>query len=158
MNLHQWAIRHGISHVALADLRREMGLDGADPTSVHTGVSEASVSASVRLEASRKGMRLFRNNVGAAKTDTGSYVRFGLANDSEAVNKIIKSADLIGIKPVVITPGMIGRTIGQFLSREVKESSWRYSGTDREEAQLRWVELITSLGGDAAFATSVGSL
>lgn len=121
-------------------------------------MNEEAVKNRVRLEAANIGIRLWRNNVGAMHTDDGRFIRFGLANDSKAVNELIKSGDLIGIKPVMITVEMIGKTIGQFISREVKRSNWRYAGTPREQAQLRWIELINSLGGDACFVNTEGTL
>ena len=122
------------------------------------GESEAYIQSLVRLEASRKGARLWRNNVGAAVMQDGSFVRYGLANDSKAVNNAIKSADLIGIKPVLITLDLVGCTIGQFVSREIKASDWKYRGTDRERAQLAWALFILSLGGDAAFTNREGTI
>lgn len=116
-------------------------------------MSEATAQNLVRLAASRAGCRLWRNNVGAGYLTDGTFVRFGLANESAAVNKHIKSADLVGIRPVLITPDHVGQTIGQFLSREVKRPGWRYAGTAHERAQLAWAELVRSLGGDAAFTT-----
>jgi hypothetical protein len=101
---------------------------------------------------------LWRNNVGAATTADGSFIRFGLANDSSGLNKILKSADLIGINPVQITQDMVGCVIGQFISREVKTKNWRYTGTAREQAQLKWIELILSLGGNACFANGEGTI
>lgn len=121
-------------------------------------MNEASVQNVIRLEASRKGARLWRNNVGATYTREGAFLRYGLANDSANVNREIKSADLIGIKPVLITQEMVGMVIGQFVSREIKASNWRYSGNERERAQLQWAELILSLGGDACFAVGEGTL
>nr|WP_297388188.1 hypothetical protein [uncultured Roseateles sp.] len=140
----------------MADLQRQLGMEGT----AHDvpGESEAATSVRVRLEASQKGMRLWRNNVGVLQDETGRPVRYGLANDSPAVNKHIKSADLIGIRPVLIQPQHVGLVLGQFVSREMKEGGWQYKGTEREEAQLRWAQLVASLGGDAAFATGVGTL
>ena len=120
--------------------------------------SEEHAQVLIRMEASRKGLAMWRNNVGAGKLDNGSFVRWGLANDSTAVNTQIKSADLIGIRRVLITPELVGCVIGQFVSREVKHPGWRYTGTERERAQLAWAELVLSFGGDAAFATGEGTL
>lgn len=122
------------------------------------GLSEAAISNLVRLEATRKGARLWRNNVGAAYMRDGSFLRYGLANDSSSLNSQLKSADLIGIRPVLITPQHVGQVIGQFISREIKASGWRYAATPRERAQLAWAELILSLGGDAAFSIGEGTL
>lgn len=120
--------------------------------------SEAGILSDIRLEASEVGARLWRNNVGATYTPNGQFIRYGLANDSPATNKNIKSADLIGIRPILITPDHVGQIIGQFISREVKAPNWRYSGNERELAQLRWAELILSLGGDACFTIGRGTL
>jgi hypothetical protein len=157
MTLDLWALKWSISTRALVDLRSLLGISNSRGTKP-LDVSEAGVLSIVRLEASKKGARLWRNNVGATYTPEGSFIRYGLANESTSINKQIKSADLIGIKPVLITPSHVGLTIGQFVSREIKQSNWRYSGTPREQAQLQWAELILSLGGDACFATGEGTL
>ena len=120
--------------------------------------SEAEVQSIVRLEAARKGIRLYRNNVGAGKLENGAFIRWGLANDSAAVNDRLKSSDLIGIRAVQITPDMVGKTIGVFVCRECKREGWVYTGNDEEEAQLRFLHLIRDLGGDAGFATGEGTL
>lgn len=156
MSLEAWALRHGVSRQALLELRAMMTPE-TDPPAL-PGTSEAAIQNQVRLEASARGCRLFRNNVGAGYLEDGSFVRWGLANDSAALNSKVKSADLIGIRPVLITPEHVGKVIGQFLSREVKAGGWRYTGTDREKAQLKWAELITAMGGDACFAAGKGTI
>jgi hypothetical protein len=142
MNLNQWAIEWKIPFPAMEDLRRQLGIVSTDPKPID-GASEAAVQTRVRLEASQRGGRLWRNNVGVLQDDRGVPVRFGLANDSKQMNKIIKSSDLIGIS-----------STGQFVAREIKPEGWVYTGTPREQAQLKFIELITSLGGDASFTTS----
>ena len=152
-----WAARWHIPPAAMADLQTNLlGLDGTPGSPV--GKSEAAVQNAVRLEASRKGGRLWRNNVGAGYSEDGSFMRWGLANDSANVNRVIKSADLIGLRPVLIAPEHVGLVLGQFVSREIKAAGWRYAGTDREVAQLNWATLVNTLGGDARFATSEGTL
>jgi hypothetical protein len=121
-------------------------------------MSEARVQSLVRLEAPTKGVTLWRNNVGVLVDTTGRPVRFGLANDSRALNEELKSGDLIGWRPVLVTPDLVGRTIAQFVSRECKPEGWRFTGTPREKAQLRWLDLVRAAGGDAAFANGVGTL
>lgn len=157
--LYQWAAQWRISMEAIQDLQRRMGMFDTAPTSTPgTGKSETWVQSAVRLEASRLGMRLFRNNVGAFQNPAGQWVRFGLANDSAALSKRLKSGDLVGVRPVVVTSAHVGQTLGVFMSREIKAAGWHYTGTPHEVAQLNWINLINSLGGDAAFASGEGSL
>jgi hypothetical protein len=158
MQLDEWAKRWGVHDEALAELNaifQRVPVSTIEPVSPS---SEKHVQNTVRLEASKKGCWLWRNNVGAAYTNTNQFFRYGLANESKAMNDKIKSADLIGIRPIMITANMIGTTIGQFLSREVKPSNWKFTGTDREAAQLKWAQLVVSLGGDACFANREGTL
>jgi hypothetical protein len=147
MNLFNWTNRHGISPQALQELTQVFGLNDA-PTA--SGVSEAAIQTQVRLNASRIGARLWRNNVGAYQSDVG-FVRYGLCNESAGVNSAIKSSDLIGIKPIISTHAMVGSTIGQFMAREVKKGGWKYTGTPREVAQLKFLEIVNALGGDGRF-------
>lgn len=154
--LNTWATRHGVSPQALDELRQLLICDELPaPTK---GVSEAAVQSAVRLEAAQVGARLWRNNVGALVDKRGVPIRYGLCNENAALNKRVKSADLIGIKPVLITQDMVGGTIGQFVSREVKKVGWHWSGNDHERAQLAFLEMVVALGGDGAFVNGVGSL
>lgn len=154
----KWAVKHRVSHEALAELTHIFGMVAVASTDV-TGASEAAVQAQVRLEAARLGnVKLWRNNVGVLTDDRGVPVRYGLANDSSRLNKTIKSADLIGWRSLLITPSHVGSRIAQFVSRECKRPGWQYSGTEHEQAQLRWVEVVTADGGDACFANGEGTL
>jgi hypothetical protein len=155
----QWAIRNRVSAQALAELSAIFtpSLPAlVDPQTAPQ--SEAAVQSLVRLEAVKSGARLWRNNVGALLDDRDVPVRYGLANDTKRLNETVKSGDLIGWRAVIVTPRHVGSTIAQFISRECKRPGWQFSGTDHERAQLRWAELVTADGGDAAFCTGVGSL
>lgn len=158
MILDEWAKKWNISYEAIEELKKTFGLLENPMISNRFPLKEGAVQNLIKLEASQKGCRLWRNNVGALYTQDGSFLRYGLANESSSINKKIKSADLIGIKPIKITKEMIGITIGQFISREVKKENWSYRGTEDEKAQLAWIELINSLGGDACFANKEGTL
>ncbi len=156
----KWAIRNQVSFQALAELKDIFGLDhipcterepGQDPTEAYT-------QSVVRIEAAQKGLKLWRNNVGVLTNERGTPVRYGLGNDSPKINKIIKSGDLIGWRPLLITDRLVGSTVAQFLSRECKRPGWKYTGDEHERAQLRWAEVVVAAGGDAGFCTGEGSL
>ena len=68
------------------------------------------------------------------------FVRYGLCKGS---------ADLIGIRPVLITPEMVGTTIGQFVGLEVKTERGRPS-----ELQVMFLDLINRNGGIGAIVKS----
>ena len=147
----EWAMRWRVPAEAVAQLREMFvhaglpGLDMRDPAN-----SEARVQSEQRLGAAAKGVFAMRNNVGALQDKTGRPVRYGLLNDSKAINTRIKSADLIGIRRVLITQQHVGQVLGQFWSREIKHRGW-HPGEDkvRERAQYEWCLLVNSWGGDA---------
>jgi len=118
MNLTQWAIKWGVPYQAIEDLRAEFGMVSTEPSTAPEGESEAAVQTKIRLEASRKGCRVWRNNVGATMDENGNFIRYGLCNDSKQMNTVIKSSDLIGIRPVRIESTHVGQVIGQFPSQE----------------------------------------
>lgn len=121
-------------------------------------MNETEFQKLVQFECSRRGQRLWRNNIGATYDQTGRFIRYGLANESVAVNKNIKSGDLIGITPRIITPADVGHTVGIFTSVEVKRPGWSFKATSREQAQQRWIDLINSLGGYAKFVSDLNEL
>lgn len=156
MNISTWCLKWAVPYSALIDLQQMLGV--LDPEPGVPGRSEAAVQADVRVEASQKGMRVWRNNSGVLTNEAGTPVRFGLANDSAKMNQRLKSHDLIGVRPVLIGPEHVGQTIGQFVSFECKPEGWYYTGTPREEAQAAWGALIVSLGGDSRFINRRGRL
>lgn len=89
----------------------------------------------------------------------GQPIRFGLANDSKALGDVLKSGDLIGWRPVVITPDMVGKTLAQFVSVENKSEGWTPQPNDKHEiAQRKWAELVNSEGGYAVFISDPNQL
>lgn len=108
-------------------------------------MSETDSTKLIRLKYSQDpNVVLWRNNVGVLIDKTGRPVRYGLANESKAMNNRYKSADLIGIRRVTITPDMVGSVVGVFMSVEVKTLTGSV-----KPAQQSWADLIASYGGIA---------
>ena len=159
-HLYAWQARNGVSDAAMADLLATLAVgEYHAPVELPRDItSEAGVTSLVRLEAQAKGVLLFRNNVGCLPDRQERWVRYGLANESQAQNDKLKSGDWIGLRKRLIKPEDVGTVIGQFVSREIKRAGWKYTGKGRESAQNNWNALITSYGGDACFAASEGTL
>lgn len=151
----EWAAKWNIPQEAL----RELAL-----SSIHYGPedqapgSESLVQSRIRLAAAKQDKLLYRNNRGAGKLDSGSFVRFGLANDSPVLAKEVKSADLIGLERVLITKEMVGTVIGRFLSVECKPTDWKFANTEHERAQRKWADIINGHGGRAIITNTEKSL
>lgn len=114
-------------------------------------IDEAGVQSAARLEVARHGDMLWRNNVGVLLDRRGVPVRFGLLNDSAAVNKEFKSSDLIGIRRVLVTPDMVGKVVGLFWAVECKEEKWKWRGDEHEMAQAKFISLVNTYGGIGTF-------
>lgn len=112
--------------------------------------NEATVQDQVKLASAQAGARLWRNNSGAMKTETG-FIRFGLASDIAKV----RSADLIGITPVVVQQHHLGLTLGVFTAPEIKHSTWTYTGDKHEQEQLNFINIVRWSGGYAGFVRCV---
>lgn len=122
--------------------------------------SEADIQSELRLVASRDYRApLWRNNSGALQDAQGRHVRFGLGNESAALNRTWKSADLIGILPIVIQPHHVGQKLGVFLAVEAKKENWVFRQSDTHAvAQSNFISAVQSFGGRAGFAQSVYDL
>jgi len=119
-------------------------------------MKEEFVQQRVRLQLGEYGLPAWRNNVGACYDDTGRLIRYGLGNDTKELNEVLKSPDVISIQPIVITPDMVGRTIGRMVGIECKSSDWHLTpGDKRAQAQKNFHDVIRRYGGVAGFATSV---
>lgn len=110
-------------------------------------MKEGNIQAEIAMELSKQpNIRVFRNNVGKAwvgkvihrddKTVTIANYRILHAGLCEG------SSDLIGIKSVVITPDMVGQTVGIFLGVEVKTPTGRPS-----KMQLAFRAFVNKFGG-----------
>lgn len=115
---------------------------------------ESAVMQRTQLELARHGALVFRNNSGACEDKTGRIIRYGLGHTSAQQVRSWASSDLIGVVPVTITPEMVGRTVGLFAAVECKKSDWHITpGDARAQAQLRFIELVRSVGGIGGFVT-----
>lgn len=108
-------------------------------------VTETDIQNTIVLTLAKKGVTMFRNNVGCAekidkKTGKKYYVHFGLCEGS---------SDLIGITPVKITSEMVGKKIGVFTAIEVKKDVKKSYNKHRMETQQRFIDFVNSNGGIA---------
>lgn len=109
------------------------------PDTLADAMSETNLMNSILI--ADHGCRLFRNNTGAIKDAEGRLVRFGLCKGS---------SDLIGFRPTVITPEMVGKTVAVFTAIEVKTPT----GKPTPE-QVHFIKRVKELGGIAGIARSV---
>ncbi len=118
------------------------------PRTEPNGHSEAWVQSQVRLEAAALGWLVFRNNSGATRDETGRLIRYGLGHESEAINAVLKSSDLIGWTGT-----------GRFVSLEIKAPGWQLTAGDKRGiAQARWLAAVVQAGGIGRFITGTGQL
>lgn len=157
MTFSEWCERHKVDQQAVIDLLTVDGIE-TDFGELAGYKSESGVQRAAQVQAAALGGRLWRNNSGAGTLDNGSFVRWGLCNESAQMNRIIKSADLIGIMPHRVTTMDVGRTLGLFVAAECKTPGWQYHGTDREKAQAAFLALVTGMGGRGLFVTDPAQL
>lgn len=116
--------------------------------------TEAPVSQRSQLVLARMGALPMRNNVGVAVDDTGRHIRYGLMNTSAQQNKQFKSSDIIAPVPVLVTQEMVGTVVALFGAFETKRPGWHLTpGDERGQAQLRFINLMCSVGAVAGFVT-----
>jgi hypothetical protein len=105
-------------------------------------MSETALQNKIRLEIGKlKDARLFRNNVGSAKTYDGRHIDFGLC---------VGSSDLIGFKSVTITPEMVGQNVAIFTAIEVKTPTGKVS-----KIQENFISMVKKHGGIAAVVRTI---
>lgn len=150
--IEEWASAWGLPGMALADLRSRLAAQSRPNGTDQGGMSEAAVLSRWSLaSAADPDLLTWRNNVGACEATNGRVIRYGLANDSKAMNEIVKSADKIGIKRHLVRPCDVGRHLGLFVSVEFKRQDWKMPAAPdpHTRAQLNWAATISAYGGIA---------
>ena len=104
-------------------------------------MNEHEIQQRIRLACGRGPVRLWRNNSGALIDQQGRLVRFGLCKGS---------SDLIGLRTLEITPGLVGQRLAQFVALEIKGARGVVSPEQRA-----FLALVEQLGGLAAICRSV---
>lgn len=103
---------------------------------------ESNILADTQLKLSNYKIRAFRNNIGAAiNPHNGNYIQYGVGG--------VGGSDLICIIPTVITPAMVGRTLGVFGAFEGKTETGKAT-----KDQLRFIDMIIESGGVAGVIRS----
>ncbi len=118
-----------------------------------TVVNEKDIERRILVGCSGDGMRLFKNETGAAYR--GSVTRHG---GSVVINKatMVKyglcngSSDLIGFRTVRITEDMVGKDVAQIVALEVKAEKGR--ATDEQQ---RFIKMINDHGGLSGIVRSL---
>lgn len=102
--------------------------------------NEKRIQSEIALEYNKAGTRLLRNNIGVAEYKNGAVVRYGVGG--------VGGSDFIGLNKITITPEMVGKQVAIFCAVEVKRPQKKPT-----PQQLRFLEMVASLGGIAGVAT-----
>ena len=98
---------------------KQMRLDGEVENIKSATMSEGDIQRGILTTLPKlEGVRVWRNNVGTARTYDGRFIRFGLCEGS---------SDLIGFVSKTITPDMVGKNIAVFAAIEVKAHKGKVS-------------------------------
>jgi hypothetical protein len=106
---------------------------------------ETNLQRRIMVRLSRQGVTIFRNNTGVAIFPDGSRVAYGLCPGS---------SDLIGWKPVTVTPDMVGKRLAVFVAVEVKPPGPIRGDKKRLEAQRNFLNAVKTAGGISGIAQS----
>lgn len=105
---------------------------------------ETAVSKKVQIVAGKIGSILLRNNRGKFRTLDGKRI---VAAGLEAPG----SSDLVGVTPVLVTPEMVGCTLGVATFAEVKRRDWTKPSAEHEKDQENFIIQMEKLGAFAFF-------
>lgn len=125
--------------------------------------SETNLVAKIRNLFSRGKVRLFRNNVGQAWMGRSEYIKYDCVKSVNRGDVIIRHAspvkfgvggegasDLLGAIEREITPDMVGSTMAQVISLEVKTKRGKLT-----KEQEDWLNFVSARGGLAAHVSSL---
>lgn len=136
----------------------------ADHTTTRSNcMKESNIQRLIMMAMSQQNATIFRNNTGNAVAGS-HYKRIDKSGQYllEAGDWVVKhgnrvqyglcvgSSDLIGWKPLVVTPEMVGHRIAQFLAAEIKTATGR--ATDE---QMNFIQAVRKAGGTAGILRSV---
>lgn len=116
-------------------------------------MSEREIQIQVHLALSKLGLTMFRQNTGMAWI--GDWKRIGpntiLIENARTFHAglCVGSSDLIGFKPIIITPEMVGRTVAVFTAAEIKSKRGRLS-----KEQENFLAVVNDNGGIGFVANS----
>lgn len=152
--LDEWALCHGVSPEALAELHTLYRPGDTD----HSATSEGQTSKDCERLSGQHRQRLWRNNSGAATDErTGRVIRYGLGNTSGRINAVLKSSDYIGITTIIVQPHHVGQRMGIFTALEMKHPTWHLiKSDDRGVAQANYLSVVEAAGGIGQFITDAG--
>lgn len=114
---------------------------------------ETNIQNLIRLAVAKAGATTFRNMT--AQGWAGKVVDRGtgyvtIANPSPVIAGLcVGSSDVIGWKPVTITPDMVGQTVAVFVALEIKTPIGKAT-----EEQIRFVSAAKKAGAIAGFPSS----
>lgn len=124
-------------------------------------ISETGIGKKIHLAiGSIPGVRLFRNNsgfcwIGQSKVfDKRTEVTVNKGDVLIQQGRPFHaglctgSSDFIGLKSVIVTPEMVGKSVALFLATEVKTKTGKAS-----KEQIAFVNMVNKLGGIGFFAT-----
>lgn len=128
-----------------------------------SGTSEHDIQNTIRNALCDEGM-FFRANVGQGWQGVGKPIRTHRPITTPLMpgDVLLKRArpfstglptgfhDVFGVVPVVVTPDMVGQTVGVFASFDAKSAKGRAS-----EPQVRFAAAVVQMGGRSGFARSV---
>ena len=120
-------------------------------------MSERRIQSEILLALAEHGLSGWRQNVGTGWAGEVQKLKDGsvlIRNPRPLQAGLCRgSSDIIGLRPLTITPEMIGQTIAQFAAIEVKQP-----GSYPKPEQRHFLGFVQSKGGLAILARSVADL